>query len=288
MPVYETSSAEQVRWIAADAGVRLAVVETAKHAAVVAQVRDDLPGLADVLVIDDGAVEALVAAGAEVADAEIARRSALARADDLATIIYTSGTTGRPKGVELTHGNFVAPDAQRRGRSGRGLRAAATRARCCSCRSRTCSRGSSRCSASPRGAVLGHTPDAKHLLDDLAAFRPTFILAVPRVFEKVYNSAEQKAGSGTKLKLFRWAARAAEDYSRALDGSAAPAPPCGPGTRWPAGWCTASSAPRWVAARSTPSPAAPRWASGSGTSTAASASRCSRATASRRPPRRRP
>jgi long-chain acyl-CoA synthetase len=75
----------------------------------------------------------------------------------------------------------------------------------------------------PSGAVLGHTPDAKHLLDDLAAFQPTFILAVPRVFEKVYNSAEQKAGSGTKLKLFRWAAKAAEDYSRAID-SGVPSP----------------------------------------------------------------
>lgn len=218
VPVYETSSAEQVRWIAADAGVRLAIVETAKHAAVVAQVRDDLPGLTDVLVIDDGAVESLVAAGTEVTDAEVARRSALARADDLATIIYTSGTTGRPKGVELTHGNFVALTLN--GVAGLGD---------------VCAQPGSRTLlfmplahvfarfiqvlCVPSGAVLGHTPDAKNLLGDLAAFQPTFILAVPRVFEKVYNSAEQKAGSGTKLTLFRWAAKAAEDYSRALDAS---------------------------------------------------------------------
>ncbi|KQR11004.1 long-chain fatty acid--CoA ligase [Cellulomonas sp. Leaf334] len=218
VPVYETSSAEQVRWIAADAGVRLAIVETAKHAAVVAQVRDDLPGLRDVLVVDDGAVASLVAAGTDVTDAEVARRSALARADDLATIIYTSGTTGRPKGVELTHGNFVALTLN--GVAGLGD---------------VCAQPGSRTLlfmplahvfarfiqvlCVPSGAVLGHTPDAKNLLDDLAAFQPTFILAVPRVFEKVYNSAEQKAGSGTKLTLFRWAARAAEDYSRALDGS---------------------------------------------------------------------
>ena len=216
VPVYETSSAEQVRWIMADAGVRLALVETAKHAAVVAQVRDDLPGLGEVLVIDEGAIDALVEGGTGVLDEEIRRRSALARADDLATVIYTSGTTGRPKGVELTHGNFVA--ITRNGVAGLGEVVAMPHSRtllfmplahvfarfiqvlCV-----------------PSGAVLGHTPDAKNLLADLGTFKPTFILAVPRVFEKVYNSAEQKAGSGTKLKLFRWAAKAAEDYSRSLE-----------------------------------------------------------------------
>ncbi|WP_456846614.1 AMP-dependent synthetase/ligase [Cellulomonas sp. P5_C6] len=221
VPVYETSSAEQVRWIAADAGVRLALVETAAHAAVLAEVRDDLPGLAEVLVIDDGALAVLADAGVDVPDQEVDRRSALARADDLATIIYTSGTTGRPKGVELTHGNFVALTLN--GVAGLGDVCATPGARtllfmplahvfarfievlCV-----------------PSGAVLGHTPDARHLLEDLAAFQPTFLLAVPRVFEKVYNSAEQKAGSGTTLKVFRWAAKAAEDYSRALDTDAGP------------------------------------------------------------------
>ncbi|RHA38990.1 AMP-dependent synthetase/ligase [Cellulomonas rhizosphaerae] len=221
VPVYETSSAEQVRWIAADTGAKLAVVETPAHARVVAQVRDDLPGLTDVLVIDEGALDALVAAGAGVADDEIARRSALAGMDDLATVIYTSGTTGRPKGVELTHGNFVA--LAEAGVDGLGDVCAVPGARtllfmplahvfarfiqvlCV-----------------PSGAVLGHAPDAKHLLADLASFQPTFLLAVPRVFEKVYNSAEQTAGSGAKLRLFRWAAKAAVDYSRALDDPAGP------------------------------------------------------------------
>ncbi|MBO3084505.1 AMP-dependent synthetase/ligase [Cellulomonas fengjieae] len=216
VPVYETSSAEQVRWIMADAGVRLALVETAKHAAVVAQVRGDLPGLTEVMVIDDGAVEALVASGTAVPDAEVRRRSATTRADDLATVIYTSGTTGRPKGVELTHGNFVA--ITRNGVAGLGDVVAMPHSRtllfmplahvfarfiqvlCV-----------------PSGAVLGHTADTKDLIPDLGTFQPTFILAVPRVFEKVYNSAEQKAGAGTKLKLFRWAAKAAEDYSRSME-----------------------------------------------------------------------
>ncbi|GCD19061.1 long-chain-fatty-acid--CoA ligase [Cellulomonas algicola] len=221
VPVYETSSPEQVRWIAADTGARIALVETAAHASVVAQVRDDLPGLAHVLVIDEGAVDGLVAEGATVPDAEIERRSALAGADDLATVIYTSGTTGRPKGVELTHGNFVFHTLN--GVDGLG---------------EVCAQPHSRTLlfmplahvfaryievlCIPSGAVLGHTPDTRNLLPDLAAFQPTFVLAVPRVFEKVYNSAEQKAGGGTKLRLFRWAAKVAIAFSRAHDTPAGP------------------------------------------------------------------
>ncbi len=221
VPIYETSSAEQVRWIASDTGARIAVVETAAHAAVVAHVRDDLPGLTDVLVIDEGALDALVARGTDVPDTEIDRRSTLARGDTLATVIYTSGTTGRPKGVELTHGNFV--ELTRNGVEGLGD---------------VCAKPYSRTLlfmplahvfarfiqvlCVPSGAVLGHTPDTRNLLPDLASFQPTFILAVPRVFEKVYNSSEQKAGTGPRLKLFRWAAKVAIAYSRALDTEAGP------------------------------------------------------------------
>src|SRR5690554_4081867 len=221
VPVYETSSAEQVRWIASDSGVRLAIVENAAHAAVVAQARPGLPGLGKVLVIDEGALSALTEAGREVPESEVRARSAAVRADDLATIIYTSGTTGRPKGAELTRGNFVFLTAS----GAEGLKAV-----CAMPHSRTllfmplahvfarfiqvlCVH---------TGAVLGHT-DTANLVADLGTFRPTFILAVPRVFEKVYNSAEQKAGVGTKLKLLRWAAKTAIVYSRALDE------PTGPG-----------------------------------------------------------
>jgi len=216
VPVYETSSMEQVQWILADADVRLAIVETPAHAAVVAEARAELPQLGQVLVIDAEAVATLVAAGSEVADAEIERRSALAGMDDLATIIYTSGTTGRPKGVELTHGNFVHLTLN--GVNGLG---------------EVCAQPDSRTLlfmplahvfarfiqvlCIPSGAVLGHTPDTKNLLPDLQSFRPTFLLAVPRVFEKVYNSAEQKAGSGVKLRLFRWAAKVSITYSRASE-----------------------------------------------------------------------
>ncbi|RYV51734.1 AMP-dependent synthetase/ligase [Pengzhenrongella frigida] len=216
VPVYETSSMDQVRWIMADADVRLAIVETPAHAALVAEARTRLPQLDDVLIIDAEAVATLVAAGTGVADAEIERRSALAGMDDLATIIYTSGTTGRPKGVELTHGNFVSLALNGVGGLGE-----------------VCAQPHSRtllfmplahvfaryievmCIAS--GTVLGHTPDTKNLLPDLQSFRPSFLLAVPRVFEKVYNSAEQKAGSGVKLRLFRWAAKVSITYSRATE-----------------------------------------------------------------------
>ncbi|ASR54207.1 long-chain fatty acid--CoA ligase [Cellulomonas sp. PSBB021] len=221
VPVYETDSAEQVRWICADAGIRLLVAETEAHAAVVESVRDDLPGLREVLVIDAGALEQLVVSGHDVPDAEIERRSALAGRDDLATVIYTSGTTGRPKGVELTHGNFVAVCllgiddlgevyAQPHSRTLLFLPLAHVFARFI------------QVLCVPSGAVLGHTPDTRNLLPDLASFRPTFLLAVPRVFEKVYNSAEQKAGSGAALRVFRWAAKVAIQYSRALDTPAGP------------------------------------------------------------------
>ena len=216
VPIYETSSAEQVRWIASDSGVRLVVVETAAHAAIVEEARDDLPGLGQVLVIDSGALGALETLGATVDDDEVSRRSAALTGADLATVIYTSGTTGRPKGAELTHGNFVALSL---------LGVDGLEDVCAAPGSRTllflplahvfarfievlCI---------PSGAVMGHTPDVKHLVEDLGAFRPTFVLAVPRVFEKVYNSAQLKAGGGAKLRLFRWSAKVAITWSRALD-----------------------------------------------------------------------
>jgi long-chain acyl-CoA synthetase len=215
VPIYETSSAEQVEWILTDADVSLLVVETPDHAATVAEVSDRAPSLREVLTIDDGAVAALTAAGADVPDDEIARRRALASLDDLATIIYTSGTTGRPKGAELTHGNFasLATNAVEAvptvfaagGRTLLFLPLAHVFARFVEVL------------AIAGGTVLGHWADLKTVTAGLESFRPTYILAVPRVFEKVYNSAEQKAAAGGKLKIFHWAAATAIAWSRALD-----------------------------------------------------------------------
>ena len=222
VPLYETSSAEQVQWILTDADVRLLVVETADHAATVAEVRAEAPALGDVLVLDDGAIEELVRQGSDVPDEEIVRRRAVATTSDIATIIYTSGTTGRPKGAELTHGNFVSLSRNAVARLGQ-----------------VCPPGSRtllfmplahvfarfiEVLIVPAGAILGHAPDTKNLVADLASFQPTFILSVPRVFEKVYNSSEQKAAAGGKSAIFQRAAKTAIVYSRALDTPRGPSP----------------------------------------------------------------
>lgn len=216
VPVYETSSPEQVRWILSDSGARIVVVESDQHAATVADVRDELDALEAVLVLEAGAVADLAAAGTSVDADRLARRREAAQRDDIATIIYTSGSTGRPKGVELSHGNFVhlalngvqgldeivsPPGA----RTLLFLPLAHVFARYIQVMA----------VASP--SVIGHTPNTADLLSDLSTFRPTYLLAVPRIFEKVYAGAERKAGTGTRGAIFRWAANASRDYSRALD-----------------------------------------------------------------------
>ena len=215
VPIYETSSAEQVQWILGDSGAVAVVVETPVHQELVSGVRSDLPDLRELWQIDAEAVATLTAAGASVADDEVAARRSALGADDVATIIYTSGTTGRPKGCVLTHRNLLfdvgnaiplLPSMFRENAStllflplahafARLIQIGAVQAR----------------------VVLGHAPDIKNLLADLASFQPTFILAVPRVFEKVYNSAKQKAHADGKGAIFDRADRVAVAYSEALD-----------------------------------------------------------------------
>jgi long-chain acyl-CoA synthetase len=213
VPVYETSSTAQIAWILGDAGVRLAVVETMSHAESTRAAAPDVP----VLVLDEGAIGTLLAEGRTIADDEIERRSTIATSDDVATIIYTSGTTGRPKGAELTHGNFTSLSLE----GTFGLPEVVGHPGARTLLFMPLAHVFARyievmCVAS--GAVLGHTPDTRNLLPDLGTFHPTFLLAVPRVFEKVYNSAEQKAAaSKVKLGLFRWSAKVAITWSRALD-----------------------------------------------------------------------
>ena len=223
VPLYETSSAEQVQWILSDADVRLLVVESVHHAEVVSQVRGQLTVLGDVLVLERGAIDTLVSDGADVPDEEIARRRTLARAADPATISYTSGTTGRPKGVVLTHGNFVDLALNAVAKLGAQVCPPGSRTLLFMPLAHVFARFIE-VLVVPAGAVLGHTPDTKNLVADLGTFRPTFILSVPRVFEKVYNSAEQKAAAGGKRGIFQRAAKTAIVYSRALDTPKGPSP----------------------------------------------------------------
>ncbi|SHG59602.1 long-chain acyl-CoA synthetase [Jatrophihabitans endophyticus] len=222
VPIYETSSAEQIEWIVTDSGARGIVVETDEHEQLVAAVRDDAPELAHVWTIDSGAVDEIVAGGTEVAEAEITARRQSVGLDDLASIIYTSGTTGRPKGCELTHRCFVTEavelmdlleDFFNEDTStllflpiahvfGRAIEIGALAV----------------------GCTLGHSPDVKNLLEDLAGFKPTFVLAVPRVFEKVYNGAKQKAHADGKGKIFDAAESVAVRYSEATSTGSAPLP----------------------------------------------------------------
>jgi long-chain acyl-CoA synthetase len=216
VPVYETSSAEQVAWILGDSGARAVVAEDAAHVAKVAEARAGLDHLNHVWSINDNAVDVLTRIGADVSDEDLEKRRTSATPLDLATLIYTSGTTGRPKGCMLTHGNFMfelgvavdeldelftADDAA----TLLFLPLAHVFARVIqigSVKSRT---------------RLGHSADIKNLLADLQAFRPSFILAVPRVFEKVFNTASQKATADGRGAIFDRAAETAIAYSRGLD-----------------------------------------------------------------------
>ncbi len=216
VPVYETSSASQAEWILSDSGARAIVVETAEHAATIESIRPSLAGLEEVWQLDSGAIDALTERGAAVSDADLAARHDAVGLEDIATIIYTSGTTGRPKGAELTHGNFVLLSYNAIDR----LSVVVREPGACTLLFLPIAHVFARfveVLVIAAGATLGHTSDVKELLADLESFRPTFILAVPRVFERVYNSADQTATAGGKAKIFHWAARVAIAYSRAQD-----------------------------------------------------------------------
>jgi long-chain acyl-CoA synthetase len=216
VPIYETSSPEQVQWILGDSAASAVFLETEGHVAVYDEVKASLPHVKNVWTFDGEGLDGLRDAGRKVDDTEITERRRGLGADSLATIIYTSGTTGQPKGCELTHGNF-------RSEVDNVLR---------SMDKLFFADGASTLLFLPLAHVLarviqvgciasntrmGHSADIKNLLEDLAAFRPTFLLAVPRVFEKVYNSAEQKAEGDGKGKIFRAAADTAIAHSEALD-----------------------------------------------------------------------
>lgn len=220
VPIYETSSASQVAWNLGDSEAVAVFVESGKHQDIVqkAAQTEGLQQLEHIWQLEGNGLDELRDAGAGVTDEDLEHRRASANLTDLATIIYTSGTTGRPKGCELTHGNFVElsdnasaaiPEVAYEGaQTIMFLPLAHVFARFISVM----------CVAS--GATVAHTPDIKNLLPDLQEFRPTFILAVPRVFEKVFNSSQLKAEDGGKGKIFAKAAETAIAYSKAeQDGS---------------------------------------------------------------------
>jgi long-chain acyl-CoA synthetase len=215
VPIYETSSPDQVAWILSDSGATAVIVERDEHAAAVESVRDQVPDLRSVYVIDDGAVDQLIAAGKDVADSELEARRATLSADSLATLIYTSGTTGRPKGCELTHSNFLFEIGNGMSLLGRFMNVQGSLLLfipLAHVLARVLQVG-----AVKTRTVIGHTPDVSNLVQDLGEFKPTFVLAVPRVFEKVYNSAKAKAEADGKGKIFDRAAQVAIEWSRAQD-----------------------------------------------------------------------
>ena len=220
VPVYETSSAEQVAWILGDSGAVGCFVEGAEHAALVESLRGRLPGLGPLWTFEDGALDGLAASGAAVPDEVVAERRAGLHPDSLATIIYTSGTTGRPKGCMLTHGNLRAgTENALAGLTGLFSPGGSTLLflPLAHVFARVVQIG---CLSS--GVTLGHSPDTTTLLADLGSFRPTFILSVPRVFEKVFNGARTKAAVDGKGRVFDRAAAVAVRYSQALDDNGGP------------------------------------------------------------------
>ncbi|MDP5226226.1 MULTISPECIES: long-chain fatty acid--CoA ligase [Arthrobacter] len=221
VPIYETSSPSQIAWNLGDSGAVGAFAEQAhhEHAIRAAVQAENLDRMRNVWQIEAGGLDELRDLGTQITDAELEERRSAAVLDDLATIIYTSGTTGRPKGCELTHANFAELSDNALSELGTivndhsstimFLPMAHVFARFIAVL------------AVAAGARVGHTPDVKNLLADLQSFRPTFILTVPRVFEKVYNSALSKADDGGKGAIFRKAAETAIAYSRARQNGGA-------------------------------------------------------------------
>lgn len=214
VPVYETNSPAQVKMIFNDANVKMAFAEDDFQRDKIESVRDQCPDLGDVYVIGLGAIDTIIEYGRAVSDAEFLEREQAVKDSDLATIVYTSGSTGTPKGVELTHANFVfitysgvnsMPDIAMKPnrRLLLFLPLAHVFARYMQF---FCFAGN---------VSLGLSSNLKTILADFKAFKPTFILAVPRIFEKIYNAASQKAGAGFKGRVFADATQTAYDWSHA-------------------------------------------------------------------------
>ena len=215
VPVYETSSAAQMEWILSNSDCVALIAENSEHTDRFGQIKAAVPLVRLVLTFEDNCVEELKKRGREITDEVLEQRRQSSKLRDLATIIYTSGTTGKPKGCELTHQGFIElsknacldlSDVLVEGRSTvLFLPLAHVFARFIEV---LCVEG---------GIKVTHEPDARNVASALASFKPEFLLAVPRVFEKVYNGAEQRAEAGGKGDIFRKAAKVAIDWSESLD-----------------------------------------------------------------------
>ena len=217
VPIYETSSADQVRWVLEDSGAVLAFTETDAHAQMVKELHDELPALRKALRIETSgptALDELASAAAGVDPAELDRRLAALRSADPATLIYTSGTTGRPKGVQLTHANLLS---ETRGTTAcfPTLLRQSERLLVFLPLAHVLSRALSMTSFANK-VTLGYTSDIKNLVPMLQKFKPTVVVSVPRVFEKVYNTAELNATDSGKGRIFELAVKTAIAYSEAL------------------------------------------------------------------------
>ncbi|WP_433682980.1 AMP-dependent synthetase/ligase [Nocardia sp. CA-119907] len=214
--IYDSSAAEQAKWILQDSATKLLVVDSDKHRKVIDEIEAGaLPDLKETLQIDKGAVDELIARGADLDDAVVHARRAEVNAKSPATLIYTSGTTGRPKGVMLSHSNLYAESKSDRlalkkyvtegKKTLMFLPLAHVFARAVTL------------AAFDAKVIVAFSSDWSTLVEQFGSYRPHFILAVPRVFEKVFNSAKQKAHDGGKGKIFDAAAETAIAYSEALD-----------------------------------------------------------------------
>lgn len=222
VPIYETSSTTQVEWILSDSGAVACFVENDKHYEIVTQCADRLPNLTTTWLIDRGDLSALAASGTQVSQETIDRAWKTRTASDLATIVYTSGTTGRPKGCMLSHRNIgfnarnALPVLRYMVDEGEStllfLPLAHSFARLI------------QCAAFHTRATIAHTSDIKGLVSHLQSFRPTFLLAAPRVFEKVYNTARQRSHAEGTGAIFDRAERVAIAYSEAMDTDRGPGP----------------------------------------------------------------
>ncbi|WP_022868254.1 AMP-dependent synthetase/ligase [Schaalia vaccimaxillae] len=221
VPIYETSSLEQVSHVLTDSEAKVVVTETITMAELVRAAAERTGMQVEVLSLDSDGLETISDHSAGVRPADLDARTDSLTTDSIATIVYTSGTTGTPKGTILSHSNFTdlclnahawMPEIAM-GKDSRlllFLPLAHVFARFLEVFQMT------------GEGVIGHVPDIKNLLPDLASFRPSYLLVVPRVLEKIYNSADAKASRGAKKKIFRWAAQVAIDYSKALDTAEGP------------------------------------------------------------------